>query len=167
MIAEDQSSVPANFEILHNPLELVEFGLLTHAGVTPGSPDVAPDEPRAAVEIDRGFLVVSTAAKGDVGPWKQNELGVRGGLHPPLLGREAADCRMDPGRRLSGHHGSRARPRIDLHQVPIAVEQAGRRVEQVDERGKLSGELKRRQYAEGNLLVSRTKAGPPLLFDQR
>ena len=38
MIAEDQTSVPANFEILHNPLELVEFGLLTHAGVTPGSP---------------------------------------------------------------------------------------------------------------------------------
>ena len=110
--------------------------------------------------------MVATAAKGDIGPWKQNELGVRGGLHPPLLGREAADCRMDPGRRLAGHHGASARPRIDLHQVPIAVEQAGRRVEQVNERGKLSGELKRRQHAEGNLLVSRTKAGPPLLFDQ-
>ena len=73
---------------------------------------------------------------------------------------------MDPGRRLSGHHGAGARLSIDLDQVPIAVEQAGRRVEQVNERGKFSRELKRGQYAEGNLLVSRTKASPSLLFDQ-
>ena len=66
---------------------------------------------------------------------------------------------MDAGGRLAGHDGPRARPRRDLDQVAVAVQQAGGEVDQVEQRRRFRVDDERRHQPHRDLLVARPQAG--------
>ena len=67
---------------------------------------------------------------------------------------------MDARCRLADHHGPAPRAGGQLDQLRVAVHEAGRRIEQVNQGGLVGGKLKRRQHAQRHLLVTSAEPRP-------
>src|SRR5204863_2920 len=138
-VPKNHLRISSNHQLVNQRGELVALRRGA-AGVAARRPDVAPAERGTFGEIDFHALEGATVRKGDGRPREEN--GRRAGLdvNLPLLRREAARRRVDARRRLADDDYASPRADHDLRELAVAVEQAGGRVQQVEECGPGGGE---------------------------
>ena len=75
-----------------------------------------------------------------------------------MLSAEASDGRMYPRRRLTHHNGAHIRFSSQFNELAVAVHQAGRRIEQIEQRRLVRPKSKGRQHAQRRLLIAAPQA---------
>lgn len=155
----NQVAIPRDLQILNQTGEAKLLGCFVPR-VPPGEPDVSPEEARAGLQVNLYPLVVAAPFERDGRPRQDNQHRVLFNIHPPLLGGKAAPAGMDTGGGLAHHNGTGAGPHGQLDELGIAIHQASRRIEDVDEVRLVRAEITCRQDPQRHLLVAMTKDGP-------
>ncbi len=95
--------------------------------------DVTPDKVATRIKVDGGSLVIAGGGVGD--GWSREQAEHGPGSHPDVVprGSVVAGARMDATSRLIRDEAADSRPNVEIHKLPVAIEQSGRQIHQVQQ----------------------------------